>query len=183
MTMQAVITDGFQEATIEEQVLAPEGIRVVTTEGRPENEALELIREADALLALARPLPAELISKLTRCRVIVRYGAGMDTVDLEEAKARGIVVASVPDASVQEVATRALSLLMLCARKLWAFRRVENFALGDPAPVHPLRRLSETTLGLIGFGRIAQALARMSGEIFGRIRAYDPLITSWDERA
>ena len=180
--MQAVITDGFREATVEEQVLAPKGIRVVTTEGRTENEALELIREADALLALARPLPAELISTLTRCRVIVRYGTGTDTVDLKEAQTRGIVVASVPDASVQEVAAHALALLMLCARKLWAFRRVKNFALGDPAPVHPLRRLSETTLGLIGFGRIAQALARMSGEIFGKSRAYDPLVTSWDER-
>lgn len=180
-SMRAVITDGFLEATIEEQVLAPKGIRVLTTEGRPENEALEMIREADALLALARPLSAELISKLTRCRVIVRYGAGMDSVDLKEADARGIVVASVPDASVQEVAAHSLALLMLCARKLWAFRSVEDFALGDPAPVHPLRRLSETTLGLIGFGRIARALARMSSSVFGQIRAYDPLVTSWDQ--
>jgi D-3-phosphoglycerate dehydrogenase len=140
-----------------------------------------LIREADALLALARPLSAQLISQLTRCRVIVRYGAGMDSVDLKEAQARDIVVASVPDASVQEVAAHSLALLMLCARKLWAFRRVETFAVGDPAPVHPLRRLSETTLGLIGFGRIAQALAQMSHGVFGRILAHDPLVTSWDQ--
>ena len=182
MTMQAVITDGFRETSIEEQVLAPADIRVVTAEGRPEEEALELIREADALLALARPLSGKLISQLTHCRVIVRYGAGMDSVDVKEAQARDIVVASVPDAAVQEVAAHALALLMLCARKLWAFRRVENFALGDHTPVHPIQRLNETTLGLVGFGRIAQALARMSGEVFGRIRAYDPLVASWDQR-
>ena len=180
--MQAVITDGFREASIEEQVLAPADIRVATAEGRSEEEALELIREADALLALARPLSQELISQLTRCRVIVRYGAGLDSVDLKAAQARNIVVASVPDAAVQEVAAHALALLMLCARKLWVFRRVEKFELGDHAPVHPLRRLNETTLGLVGFGRIAQALAHMSSGVFGRIRAYDPLVTSWDQK-
>ena len=162
MTMQAVITDGFREASIEQEVLGPERINVVTTEGKPEGEALELIREADALLALARPLPAELISQLTRCKVIVRYGAGVDTVDLTEAQARGIVVASVPDATTEEVASHALALLMLCARKLWAFRGKGSYAAGDPAPVQPLLRLSETTLALVGFGRIAQTLARMS---------------------
>ncbi len=180
--MQAVITDGFRETSIEEQVLAPAGIRVVTTEGRPEDEALELIREADALLTLARPLSRELISQLTRCRVIVRYGSGMDSVDVKEAKARGIVVAKVPDASVQEVAAHSLALLMLCARKLWAFRQLRDLPVGDPAPVNPLRRMNETALGLVGFGRIAQTLAGMSAGIFGSIRAYDPLVDTWDPK-
>jgi D-3-phosphoglycerate dehydrogenase len=180
-SLLAVITDGYTETSIEDSVLGPAGVKVVTAEGRSQEEALDLMREADILLALARPLTAELISTLARCQVIARYGAGVDMVDLEEAKRRGIVVTTVPDGSVEEVASHALALTMLCARKLWAFRGQGPFAFGDPAPVHPLLRLCESCLGLVGFGKTARILARMSRGIFGRIRAFDPYVSQWDE--
>ena len=114
---------------------------------------------------------------------IVCASVGYNHVDLAAASAVGITVCNVPDYGTDEVADHALSLLLWCLRKLGS----NAPTIGDPATFWmnrtvPIRRLSECTLALLGFGRIGQAVARRA-EAFGlRVRWYDPYVPRGQEK-
>lgn len=136
---------------------------------------------ADALIiGSVEPLTREAMERLPRCRVIVRRGVGVDNVDLEAATALGIVVAFVPDASVQEVSDHALALVLALERKvatLNAFVKTGSWTQHTDdlaAARRGMRRLAELTLGIVGFGRIGREFARKAAALFARIVVFDP---------
>jgi D-3-phosphoglycerate dehydrogenase len=120
------------------------------------------------------PLPAPLLDRLDGCRAIVSYGVGVDWVDLDEASARGIVIANTPHANVLDVAEHSLALLLACARRLLEYDR--GIRAGDFRPSPPLEhhRLAGRTLGLLAFGNIARSLARLAAPLGLEIIAHDP---------
>ncbi|MFC4222887.1 C-terminal binding protein [Lysinibacter cavernae] len=106
--------------------------------------------------------------------IIATTSAGFDMVDVEVAERRGIWVCNLVDAATQEVAAHALALILATERELRAATSVTaNGGWTDDVSVVP-RRLSELTLGLFGFGRIARQLATIASPLFGKIVAYDP---------
>jgi D-3-phosphoglycerate dehydrogenase / 2-oxoglutarate reductase len=117
--------------------------------------------DAEAILIGPRlRFDEERIAALRRCRVIVRYGVGYDNVDVAAATERGIAVAIVPDYCIEEVATHALAMVLALNRQLAALDhsvREGRWQIGDRPGI---RRLSESTLGIVGFGRIGEALGR-----------------------
>ena len=136
----------------------------------------EAVTGADAVLNCFAPMPAEVIRGLDRCVVIARYGIGLDTIDLDEATAMGIVVTNVPDYCIDEVSDHALALLMSLARGVTLLdRRVRSgsWASTDARPIH---RLRGRTLGLVGFGRIARALAAKATPLGFRVVTTDPFV-------
>ncbi len=113
-------------------------------------------------------------------RVIATHSAGVDMVDVEAARQRGIWVCNVPAAATEEVASHALAMLLALVRRLprvdAALRAGGWPEVLDPPP----SRLSELRLGLVGLGRIGRELVRIAAPIFGAVQAYDPLVPQED---
>ncbi|MDE3076446.1 MAG: C-terminal binding protein, partial [Chloroflexota bacterium] len=142
-----------------------------------------LLARADAVLNTVLPVDAGLISILERCRAIVRTGVGVDNLDVAAATARGIVVACVPDASVEEVSNHALGLLLACSRKIVRLDRALRSGAWDRTALAPMGTIHGQTLGLVGFGRIARALAAKVKALGMRVVACDPYVAAEVVRA
>jgi D-3-phosphoglycerate dehydrogenase len=143
------------------------------------DERVDLARPAEVLIASTAPMPREFLLRLPQLKGIVRLGIGVDSVDLDAATELGIVVANVPEFCQDEVAEHALGLLLAVTRKIaFADRltRQGKWVVGIQERMLPMRRLRGQTLGLVGFGRIAQRLTGMAQALGLRVIAADPYV-------
>jgi len=174
---KVVITDHvFSSLEIEHALLGAIGAEVVVAQTTSEAQLLDIVPDADALLVCYAPITRRVIERLGRCRIIARYGIGVDNVDVPAATARGIVVTNVPDYCVEEVSDHALALLLACARKVpYLDRRVRGgrWEARDAAPMH---RLRGRVLGLVGFGKIPRCLAGKARALGLDLLAFDPYV-------
>jgi len=113
---------------------------------------------------------------MTRCRIIARYGIGVDNVDLGAATAKGIVVTNVPDYCVDEVSDHALALLLACARRIPGLAGRVRSGRWDARDAAPMHRLRGQTLGLVGFGKIPRRLADKARALGLEVIAFDPYV-------
>jgi D-3-phosphoglycerate dehydrogenase len=149
----------------------------LATEPTPE-AILRVATDADALLVTYAKITAEMIQTLTRCRIISRFGIGVDNVDLAAATSAGIVVTKVPDYCIDEVSDHTLALLLALARKIpFANAQVHAGRWEMPAVV-PIHRLRGRVLGLAGFGRIPQFVAPKAKSFGLRVVAHDPYVSA-----
>lgn len=132
--------------------------------------------DADAILNTYLPWDAGAIARLTRCKIIARYGIGFDNVDLKAAADAGIVVTNVPDYSVEEVATHALALILASLRKVVTADDSVRTGTWSIDNFRPIRRLSTLTVGLVGYGRIARRIAAPLEALGAQIIAHDPYL-------
>ncbi|MCC6313471.1 MAG: C-terminal binding protein [Thermomicrobiales bacterium] len=164
--------DGFEQAT-----LAPLGASVERHACRTEDEVIAVSRDADALLVQWAPVSARVIDALDRCRVISRYGIGVDNIDIAAATGKGIVVCNVPDYCQEEVATHAVALILALARRIVPL--VDSVRAGEWDAVvaaGPIANLSDQTLGLLSLGRIGRLVARRAQAFGLRVIAHDPYL-------
>jgi len=129
--------------------------------------------EADVLINQYVPVTGEVLDALPRCRLVVRYGVGVDNVDVEAATARGVWVANVPDYGRDEVADHTLALALSALRGVVALDRLVHAGTWDLEPVRPLRRLSTLTWGVVGCGAIGTAVAGRAAGLGMRVLGYD----------
>jgi D-3-phosphoglycerate dehydrogenase len=141
---------------------------------RTESEVIEAAREADGILVQYAPISRAVIDSLRRCRVIARYGIGVDMIDLEAAARRGIWVVNVPDYCVEEVSDHAVALMLSSLRRLPRLDAAVRRGLWDASLAGPVLRVRDCTVGLVGLGKTARRVAaKLSG--FGcRLLAHDP---------
>jgi D-3-phosphoglycerate dehydrogenase len=171
-----VVTDdrfgGYREET---EVLDSIGARLVVKDLRTEAEAIEALSEADGILLNLFPLTGAVISKLSRCRVISRYGVGYDNVDLDAATEKGIWVARVPDYCQEETSDQALALLLGCVRKIAYKDRMIRRGRWNLHGDQKTGRIAGKVLGIIGYGRVGKALHRKVGGLgLGGVLVCDP---------
>ena len=172
---RVVVTDHLFSSMAEEQeIFRRMDADLVVGQCRGEEETLALSRGADAILNTYAPMTAKVIDSLERCRVIVRFGIGVDNVAVEAATARGIMVANTSDYCIEEVADQAMALLLACARGLFPSARIARDAAWDFNRMPRLARMRGQTLGLLGLGRIGSAVAERAKGFAMRILAYDP---------
>ena len=175
---KVIVTDDRYGSYEEEKTVLKEiGASVEVHNLGNEGQTIEVLRDADGILVNLHPLPATVIQELQKCRVISRYGVGYDNVSVETATAKGIWVARVPDYCLEDVSDQALALLLGCVRKV-AFkdRRIREGAWNLHRE-QPSYRITEKTLGLIGYGAIARTLHRkISGFGLGRVLVFDPYL-------
>ena len=158
--------------------LARQDIEWVIGQYRSPEAVLEAAWASDVILQQSvRPLLTQtVIAQLDRPRCIVRLGTGYDNVDVAAATSKGILVCNTPTYCVDDVADHALALLMASVRHIARQDRWIRAGRWDRTGARPARRMKGCTMGFIGFGQIARALAeRVSG--FGMtLLAYDPYL-------
>ena len=137
---------------------------MVPQQVEPESQAdlKKAVSEADAVMVVSEALSTGIIDSMTRCRVICRLGAGTDKLDVDRATQHGIVIANVPDFCWEEQADHAFALLLSVARRLNTMHRcMQKGQYVEARQIcSPLRRLPGRTLGLVGWGGSAKAMAR-----------------------
>jgi D-3-phosphoglycerate dehydrogenase len=170
-----VITDiAWPATTIEEQVLAPLGADLIVASTGEEDELVQLVPHAHAIMVNWRSVSARVLRAAPHCLTVARYGVGLDNIDVGEATRLGMVVSNVPDYCIEEVSDHTIALLMACARGIATFARTTRSGEWNLRAHGPLGRVSEQTLGLVGFGRMAQAVARKAAGLGLRVLAYKP---------
>ncbi|MEK7269642.1 MAG: C-terminal binding protein [Planctomycetota bacterium] len=173
-----VITDhGYPSDKPERDALAASGAKIVVRACKMPGEVLEACQDADGVIVRMAPCDRAAIEAMKRCRVISRYGIGVDNVDVRAATERGIWVANVPDYCYDEVSEQALALIMACARRVVESDRLARAGKGPEAENLPVRRIRGSVLGLLALGGIARTLVKKaSGLGFARVLATDPVV-------
>ena len=143
----------------------------------PTPEAImEVAAEADGLLVTYAKITADMIEGMGNCKVISRFGIGVDSVDVEAATKAGIVVTYVPDYCIDEVSDHAMALLLTLARKTALASTLAHAGRWEMPAVVPINRIRGRTLGLVGFGNIPQAVAPKAQAFGLEVITSDPFI-------
>ena len=173
--LKAVITDfDYGDVAIERGILEPAGVEVIALQAKSEDDLLAAAGDCDAMMNQYARVGARTIAAMTRCKVIARYGVGVDIVDIEAATKRGIVVTNVRDYCTEEVADHAIALWLTLARKLPQNDRATHQGIWRWQSGSPINRIRGQVMGIVSFGKIGQAIARRA-EAFGvELIVYDP---------
>lgn len=160
MSLVAITDYTFPSLEIEDSIFRSAGIDLRSGNDKQIAALQSLVSGADAVITQFAPINAEVIASMQRARVIVRYGIGVDNVDLAAAQSRGIPVCNVPDYCIDEVADHTLAFILSTTRQV-----VPNTLLvregkwGLATPIEQMRTLRDQTVGLVGFGRIGREVA------------------------
>lgn len=177
MRFVVAITDSvFPSLEPERKVLDPLDVELRPAQCRSEEEIIALAQEADAVLNCYARMTARVIEALRRCRIIARYGIGVDNVDLAAASRAGILVTNVPDYCVDEVSDHALALMLALARQVVTADRAVKGGTWSVGAYASIRRLRGQTAGLLGFGKISKALAVKVQGLGMRVLVFDPYL-------
>ena len=175
--LQVAVSDSvFPNLDPARAVLSRIGAQLTLAEEAKPETILRVARDADALLATYAKISAEMIRQMTRCRIISRFGIGVDNVDIPAATERGIVVTKVPDYCIDEVSDHTMALLLSAVRKIPFANSMVHAGKWEMPAVVPIHRLRGTVLGLMGFGRIPQLVAPKAQSFGIRVVSFDPYI-------
>jgi D-3-phosphoglycerate dehydrogenase len=170
----AVADSVFPNLDPAREVLATIGADLQLAPQATPDAILRIATLADALLVTYAKITADMIGEMKRCRIISRFGIGVDNVDLAAATNAGIVVTKVPDYCIDEVSDHAMALLLALVRKIPMSNAHVQAGRWEMQAVVPIHRLRGSVLGLVGFGRIPQLVAPKAKSFGLRVIAYDP---------
>jgi len=157
-----------------EELFKANGVELLRAYADTEEEIIEAAKDCEVVLDMLQPITANIINRLEKCRALVRSGIGVNNIDVEAATRRGIMVCNSPAHCVQEVAVLASAHIMNAVTKL---SRYDNAVKQGRTEVFDSpRRLSELTVGFVGFGNIARHVAKIMLGCGCRVAAYDPFL-------
>src|SRR6476469_8764865 len=143
----------------------------------PDSPLEEVIDRYDGIvIRSATRLTRDLIDRADRLKVIGRAGVGVDNVDVDAATRRGIVVANAPESTVISAAEHALGLLLALSRNIPQAHAALKEGRWERSRYGGLE-LADKTLGVLGFGRIGQQVARRAAGLQMRVVGYDPFVS------
>jgi D-3-phosphoglycerate dehydrogenase / 2-oxoglutarate reductase len=175
---KVAVTDySFQSLDVEQAILEPLGCEIASLKtGKDHQEICALVKDADFVIAQFAPVNVEVIEGMQKCKVIVRYGIGVDNVDLKAAAAKNIPVCNVPDYCIDEVADHALAMILDLTRKISAnAAKVKSGSWGLATPLQAMSALKDLTVGVVGFGRIGREVAARLKPFKCKILVHDPI--------
>ena len=167
---------------LEEKLFVDAGLRFVTAQAKTEDDVIRAAMDcgADGLLIQYAPVTERVLAALPRVGICSRIGAGFDTIDPKACEQHGVWLANSPDYGVGEVATHALALALDIIRGT-TFHTIDIRAgKWHYESNGTRRRATETTLGIVGLGRIGKRMAHVSRNLFKRVIAYDPYLIDGD---
>jgi len=173
---KVVLTDNiFPDLELERSMLSKAEAELVEVKDTVDLE--KFVQDADAIINTYAKLTAALIDKMKKCKLIIRNGIGVDTIDVEAASKKGIMVANIPFYCIDEVATHAVTLLLDCNRKATYLNNAVKAGKWDVKLAIPIYSLEDKVLGLMGFGKIAQLVGKKMIPFGMKIIAHDPYVS------
>ena len=174
----AVADSVFANLQPTEKVLAGIDATVQLAEQATPEAILDVAREADGLMVTYATISKEIIQGLERCKVIGRFGIGVDNIDLDAATQAGIQVCYVPDYCLDEVSDHAMTLLVSLARKIVYSNALVQAGRWEAKAIAPVFRLRGRTLGLVGLGQIPQSMVPKAQAFGLNVIASDPFVSA-----
>ncbi|MEF8814785.1 MAG: C-terminal binding protein [Halovenus sp.] len=167
----------FPDLEPERSVFEETGIDLIVTEASSAEEIIDAAegRSIDALLTATNILiTEEVFERIDTLTMVSSYGIGVDHIDIEAATDHGVTVTNVPDYSVEEVSTHAVSLLLASVRRIPQYREHVNSGGWEWEVEAPLERLRGKTLGLVAFGKIPRRVSEKVDGFDLTVITYDP---------
>jgi D-3-phosphoglycerate dehydrogenase len=160
------------------EALAPLNARIVQVGDYAPFDTLPELAECSGMIVGLQKIDGALLDKAPKCKIVSRLGVGYDNIDVEACTQRGVWAAYVPDYGIDEVSTHAIALMLTCMRGL--SQHISNVRAGTwnalaPAPI---KRLSDSTFGVIGYGRIGSRAAAKARGLGMRVLACDPFVSA-----
>jgi len=176
---KVVITDAdFKDFEIERKELEKVNANLTVCQCKSEDELIEATKDADGLIVQYANINRNVIKSLKKCKIISRYGIGVDTLDIQAATEHNICIANVQEYCLDEVSDHAVTLALTSIRKVVILNNAVKNGIWDFKIATPVFRLKNRKFGLLGFGNIARKVARKM-QVFGfKVIAYDPYIPS-----
>ena len=181
--MKVAVTDySFPDLSVEESILQASGHAVAAwKEQKSATELPSLVADADAVITQFAPVNADVIASMQKARVIVRYGIGVDNVDLAAARAKGIPVCNVPDYCIDEVADHTLAFILATTRQVVTnSNALKGGKWGLATSLDQMKALRDLAVGVVGFGRIGREVVARLRPFRCRILVYDPIAKASD---
>lgn len=174
---KVVVTDyEYKTFAPEKEVLDKLGIELVFEQCVTEDDIIAVAKDADALINQYAPISRKVIESLEKCKVISRYGVGFNTIDVDAATEKGIIIGNVTDYCLDEVSDHAMTLLLCSARKVALLNQAVKTGNWDYKVSIPIFRLRGRTLGLVGLGNIPQSVAKKAQAFGLKVIAADPFV-------
>ncbi|HPA59249.1 MAG TPA: C-terminal binding protein [Synergistales bacterium] len=166
----------FPDTDIEEKELASIDATLTLSSRQDPSTYLEEGKDCDAMLVVYAPVGADVIEGLTRCKVIVRTGIGVNNIDIEAASRKGIMVANVPDYCIDEVADHTIALFLSGVRKINFLNSRVREGVWNVNEASPIPRLRGKIYGLLGCGAIGQRVAERAAAFGMEVVGFDPFV-------
>lgn len=177
MQLKVVITDyEYPSIDTEREVITGAGHELVAHQANTEDALIAATCDADAVIVQYASITRAVIERLKHCRMIIKYGIGVNNIDVDAATEHRVYVCNVPDYGLDEVSNHAIAMLLSCARKLSAADRGMKNGVWGNSCIRPVTRLAGCTLGLVGFGALGQLVAKKMRGFDLRIIAFDPYL-------
>jgi D-3-phosphoglycerate dehydrogenase len=172
--MRVVITDcNFGQGEIEQEVLG-DGFEVVVLGDGGRRELLGGVGDADILIVNLALIDDEVLAAAPRLKGIVRYGIGLDNIDLDAAEEVGVEVRNVDDYCMDEVPDHTVAMVLAASRRLWMLDRAVKAGQWGPKLVPAARPPADLVVGIAGFGRIGRGVAERLHRLDFGIAFWDP---------
>jgi len=176
---KVVLTDYVWEALDAEHEILGDLADIVPIQVTDPKQFFPEAADCDALLnTYAGPITAEIMAQMPDCKIIARYGIGVDTIDLDAATEAGIIVTNNPTYCIEEVAEHTIAMLLTAARKVTFYDRLVRRGRWETPPGKPMFRLAGSTVGLVGYGNIARHVAKAAAGLQMRVLFSDPFVES-----
>jgi D-3-phosphoglycerate dehydrogenase len=161
---------------VEKKLFEKAGIECVFEKANSPEEVLDIAGDADAMGMVHIMMDRAFLEKIPNCKVIVRFGIGVETIDIDAAADLGIMVGNMPAYCQDEVATHALALFLDLLRKTTFHDRNYRSGVFNGGMGYESRRLNTLTMGILGFGSIARRFASYAKALEMKVVAYDPYL-------
>ena len=172
--MKIMYTDiDHKDLSIEEGVVAAAGMEFTIAQCKTEDEVIEKCKGAEILINQYAPITEKVCEALPEFKMVVRYGVGVDNIDVKACIAHGVTVCNIPDYGTNDVADHTLALTMAILRKIPFMTEYTRHVGWDCSKCFPITRMSELTVGILGFGRIGKAYAQRMHAMGCKIIACD----------
>lgn len=173
--MKVYITDcDHDNIDMEKTVFNDAEMEVQLKQARTEDEVIEQCKDGEILIVQYAHITDKVMKSLPRLKFVVRYGVGVDTVDVEAATRYGIQVGNVPDYGMNEVADHAIALLLTLKRKIVLMNNYTKSEKWDYTKSIQIHRFSEEVVGVVGLGRIGRCFAERANALGFKVIGYDP---------
>lgn len=179
---KVAITDWtFADLDLEKRILDSNQIELLGRQSKTESDLITLVSEADAVITQFAKINAQVIGTMKKVKVIVRYGIGVDNVDLAAARHHNIPVCNIPSYCIDEVADHTLAFILATTRQVVSntnYLHAGKWGLSEPLAA--MQTLKELTVGVVGFGRIGREVTSRLLAFKCRVLVFDPVVSAAD---